>query len=123
MILVQICNRQKWDTKRPMLILKTLQIRMSQAYRMGFQDIARDSHISREFIKKYVLAQSGEDDEDNVKPRIGLNWEEELAKIQKNLKSHNITWNETSQPFITVDGTAQVTTQRTLLKIPDHYQS
>jgi len=83
------------------------QVRMSQAYRMGFQDIGRDSHISREFIKKYVLAQSGEDDEDNVKPRIGLNWEEELAKIQKNLKSHNITWNETSQPFITVDGTAQ----------------
>ena len=35
-------------------------------------------------------------------------WKEELAKIQANLKSHGIKWNETSQPFITVEGTAQV---------------
>ena len=42
---------------------------MSQVYRMGFQDIAKDSQVSREFIKKYILASSGEDDKDNLRLR------------------------------------------------------
>merc|ERR1719278_1527181 len=62
------------------------QIRMSQAYRMGFKDIARSSAVSRLFIKKYFLAATGED-QDN-KPSLlaslrrattEIHWEDELA--------------------------------------------
>ena len=92
------------------LRLKTLQIRMSQAYRMGFQDIARSSAVSRLFIQKYFLAATGEDQDDklNQKAATEINWEVEFAKIKKNLTANGIKWNDTSQPFITVDGTAQV---------------
>merc|ERR1719278_806272 len=85
------------------------QIRMSQAYRMGFQDIARSSAVSRLFIQKYFLAATGEDQDDKLNQRAAteINWEAELAKIKGSLSSNGIKWNDTSQPFITVDGTAQ----------------
>merc|ERR1719220_1718260 len=85
------------------------QIRMSQAYRMGFKDIARSSAVSRLFIQKYFLAATGEDQDDKLNQRATteINWEVEFAKIKKNLTANGIKWNDTSQPFITVDGTAQ----------------
>ena len=36
---------------------------MSQAYRIGFKDISRDSQLSRLFIQKYMFASSGEDED------------------------------------------------------------
>merc|ERR1719220_66341 len=85
------------------------QIRMSQAYRMGFKDIARSSAVSRLFIQKYFLAATGEDQDDKLNQRAAseINWEVEFAKIKGSLSSNGIKWNDTSQPFITVDGTAQ----------------
>ena len=111
-----------------------LQLRMSQAHRMGFEEFSRDSQISRLFVQKYIFASTGEDEgesdvgaEENldgvrslkiiptcfdfVQPLIQkqkINWAEELSKIQGNLTAEGIKWNETSQPFITVKGTAQV---------------
>ena len=35
---------------------------MSQAHRMGFEDISRDSQVSRLFVQKYIIASSGEDE-------------------------------------------------------------
>ena len=106
---------------------------MSQAYRMGFEDISRDSP-HRLFIQKYILASSGEDDGDSISgakenldgvriqkallwycPLVQqekIDWDKELEKIQDNLKKEGIKWNETSQPFITVKGTAQVKNQK-----------
>ena len=37
-------------------------MRMSQAHRMGFEDISRDSQVSRLFVQKYIIASSGEDE-------------------------------------------------------------
>ena len=37
-------------------LLKPLQIRMSQVYRLGFKDMTRDSHVARMFIEKYLVA-------------------------------------------------------------------
>ena len=92
--------------------LKTLQIRMSQAYRMGFQDIARSAAVSRLFIQKHFLAATGEDQDHKRQLRAAMEmegrWEVEFAKIKANLTANGIKWNDTSQPFITVDGTAQV---------------
>ena len=48
----------------------SLQIRMSQAYRMGFEDISRNSSLHRLFIQKYILASSGEDDGDSISGAI-----------------------------------------------------
>ena len=92
---------------------KTLQIRMSQAYRMGFQDHFTSPNVSRLFIKKYIPSATGQYETGHTKKSVPemaaeIKWNEELAKIQANLKSHGIKWNETSQPFITVKGTAQV---------------
>ena len=88
---------------------------MSQAYRMGFQDIARSSDVSRLFMHKYFKSVTGEDIltdmTDILRLRMAeteLDWEEELAKVKANLSSHGIDWDEKSQPFITVNGTAQV---------------
>ena len=90
---------------------------MSQAYRMGFQDIARSSDVSRLFMHKYFKSVTGEDiltdrqTDDILRLRMAeteLDWEEELAKVKANLSSHGIDWDEKSQPFITVNGTAQV---------------
>ena len=92
-------------------ILNILQIRMSQAYRMGFQDIARSSDVSRLFLDKYIKTVTGEDKDDILTLRMAetkLDWQEELAKIKANLSSDGIKWDEESQPFITVNGTAQV---------------
>merc|ERR1719458_1571161 len=87
------------------------QIRMSQAYRMGFQDIARSAAVSRLFIQKHFLAATGEDQDHKRQLRAAMEmegrWEVEFAKIKANLTANGIKWNDTSQPFITVDGTAQ----------------
>merc|ERR1719151_520897 len=87
------------------------QIRMSQAYRMGFQDIARSAAVSRLFIQKHFLAATGEDQDHKRQLRAAMEmegrWEVEFAKIKANLTANGIKWNDTSQPFITVNGTAQ----------------
>jgi len=90
------------------------QLRMSQAHRMGFEEFSRDSQISRLFVQKYFFASTGEDEgesdegaEENLDRKQKINWAEELSKIQGNLTAEGIKWNETSQPFITVKGTAQ----------------
>ena len=93
--------------------IETLQIRMSQAYRMGFQDHHTSPHVSRLFIKKYILSATGQYETGHAKRSVPelvaeIKWKEELANIQANLRSNGIMWNETSQPFITVKGTAQV---------------
>ena len=54
------------NTFRYSFVSFSLQIRMSQAYRMGFDDISRDSPLHRLFIQKYILASSGEDDGDSI---------------------------------------------------------
>jgi len=87
------------------------QIRMSQAYRMGFTDIARSSAVLRMFIAKRFLTATGEDQDDNLRMNTAtdqqINWEQEMAKIRDNLSSNGINWNDTIDPFITVNGTAQ----------------
>ena len=78
---------------------------------MGFQDIARSSDVSRIFIKKYHKTAIGEDEEDNLRILMAekeIDWEKEFAKIKGNLSENGIKWNETREPFITVEGTAQV---------------
>ena len=59
---------------------------MSQAYRMGFQDIARSSDVSRIFIKTHIIkTATGEEEEDNLRILMAekeIDWEEEFAMIK-----------------------------------------
>ena len=92
-----------------MFQLKTLQIRISQTYRMGLEEKQK---VSRRFIKQYILSSTGQYEAGHAKrsdPEMGKEIsEEEMAEIQANLRANGIHWNETSQPLITVKGTAQV---------------
>jgi len=84
------------------------QIRISQTYRMGLEEKQK---VSRRFIKQYILSSTGQYEAGHAKrsdPEMGKEIsEEEMAEIQANLRANGIHWNETSQPLITVKGTAQ----------------
>ena len=77
---------------------------------MGFTDIARSSAVLRMFIAKHFLTATGEDQDDKLRMNTTTDqeWEQEMAKIKANLSSNGINWDNTRDPFITVNGTAQV---------------
>ena len=94
-----------------MFRLKTLQIRISQIYKMGLED---KTNISRRFIKQYILQPSstgqyeaGDAKRSDPETETEIS-AEELADIQANLEANGIHWNEKRDPLITVQGTAQV---------------
>ena len=64
-------------------LLKPLQIRMSQVYRLGFKDMTRDSHVARMFIEKYLVADVDASSQRNYTQVLGQNSNE------KKLKSEN----------------------------------
>jgi len=97
------------------------QFRMSQVNRMGL-DPKKEPDVFRTFLTKYLDSLAGEDSGLDARQRnarrlledyekLGQNnitWADELAYIQGNLSEAGIEWDETSEPFIVVKGTAQV---------------
>ena len=79
---------------------------------MGFTDIARSSAVLRMFIAKHFLTATGEDQDDKLRMNSTATdqetWEQEMARIRANLSRNGINWDDTKDPFITVNGTAQV---------------
>ena len=71
-------------------LLKPLQIRMSQVYRLGFKDMTRDSHVARMFIEKYLVADVDASSQRNYTQVLGQNSNEEKLKSEKNKHFHHI---------------------------------
>jgi len=96
------------------------QFRMSQANRMGL-DPKKYPDVFRTFLTKYLDTRPGADlglDEkqrntsrfksDNAKlGQNNITWADELENIKGNLSEAGIDWDETAEPFIKVNGTAQ----------------
>ena len=89
---VTVCNlNQVWLNADESLffLLKPLQIRMSQVYRLGFKDMTRDSHVARMFIEKYLVADVDASSQRNYTQVLGQNSNEEKLKSE-NKHFHHI---------------------------------
>jgi len=76
------------------------QFRMSQVNRMSDNGKIK-TETARQFMDTYILADT------NKTWANSAAWDSDFAKIKENLAKAGINWDDTKEPFITVNGTTQ----------------